>query len=156
MRIRILWVGKTKEPAINALITDYVSRIRYLSACDIVEVPDIARKRRLQGAELLRAEGDAIAKRLSESCRLVVLDEKGRQFTSPAFARWFDAELTRGTREIAFVIGGSEGISDPLLNRADLKLSLGAMTWTHEMCRVLLAEQIYRAFAILRNLPYHK
>jgi 23S rRNA (pseudouridine1915-N3)-methyltransferase len=156
MRIRILWVGKTKEPAISALVADYVSRIRHLSACDIVEIQDIARKRRLQGAELLRAEGEEIAKRLPEGCRLVVLDEKGRQFASPAFARWLDTELMRGTREIFFVIGGSEGISGHLLNRADLKLSLGAMTWTHEMCRVLLAEQIYRAFTILHNLPYHK
>jgi 23S rRNA (pseudouridine1915-N3)-methyltransferase len=86
----------------------------------------------------------------------VVLEETGTQFSSVEFARWFEAEQIHSTREIAFVIGGQDGLSTQVSARAHLRLSLGKMTWTHEMCRALLLEQIYRAFCILRHIPYHK
>jgi len=104
----------------------------------------------------LKAEGAEILRLLPENGRTVILEESGTQFSSIEFARWFENEQNRGTREVTFVIGSPDGLSAQVAGRADFKLSLGRMTWTHEMCRALLLEQIYRAFSILRKVPYHK
>ena len=119
-------------------------------------MPDVGKRRALRGEALLAAEGAEIRKALDDRSLAVVLDEHGRQFSSADFAAWFETEQDRGRREIVFVIGGPEGISPEISGRAQLTLSLGRMTWTHEMCRVLLLEQVYRAFSILRKIPYHK
>jgi 23S rRNA (pseudouridine1915-N3)-methyltransferase len=121
-----------------------------------VEARDRAKKRALSGAGLVEAEGEEIARHLPEHGRLVALDQKGSQYTSSGFARWLQSQQNAGVRGITFVIGGPEGLSPGISGRADLILSLGMMTWTHEMCRVLLMEQIYRALCILRGIPYHK
>jgi len=110
----------------------------------------------LHGEELRSAESSEIEKRVSETARVVVLDADGTELTSLDFARWFQKERNRGTRDLVFVIGGPEGISKRIVDRANLRLSLGGMTWTHELARVLLLEQVYRAFSILENSPYHK
>ena len=156
MRIRFLWVGKTKSPEIKSLVSDYLERIRRLVPCEIVESRDLSKKGSLPAARLIVEEGEELGKHLPENSRLVALDERGTQFTSPGFARWLEAEQNRGTRWITFIIGGPEGISPQITIRAHLVLSLGAMTWTHEMCRVLVMEQTYRALCIMRKIPYHK
>ncbi len=156
MRINVVWIGKTRNPEISALTADYLARVRHLVPCRIAEARDPARGRNMTGEELRTAEAAQLLKLSEGAGRIVVLDERGRQFSSPEFARWFECEQNQGTREIAFVIGGPEGISSKVTERAHLTLSLGRMTWTHEICRVLLLEQIYRAFGILRNIPYHK
>jgi len=156
MRLRIIWVGKTRNPQIGALAMDYLERARRLIPCEIVEARDSSRGRDLRGDDLRAAEAAQLLKLLEGSNRIVVLDERGRQFSSPEFARWFEAEQNHGTRGVSFVIGGPEGVSSSVTERAHLVLSLGRMTWTHEFCRVLLLEQIYRALGILKNIPYHK
>jgi 23S rRNA (pseudouridine1915-N3)-methyltransferase len=156
MRIKICWVGKTQNAPIRSLLSDYLARLSHLTSIEIVEVPDLSKRRGLRGAALLLAEGEEIALSLTSDGRKVVLDERGTQFSSLEFARWIEAGQIQGTREIAFIIGGPEGIGRALSEQAHLKLSLGKMTWTHEMARVLLLEQIYRALCILRNIPYHK
>jgi len=157
MRIRILWVGRTRNPSINDLCLDYLARARRLVPCDIIEVRDFSKSRSLRGAQLIAKEGAEMAELLPEdSCRIVVLAEKGKQFSSPEFARWFDKEQNQGTRNLCFIIGGPGGVSEELVARSHVQLSLGKMTWTHEMSRFLLLEQIYRAFSILRNIPYQK
>jgi 23S rRNA (pseudouridine1915-N3)-methyltransferase len=156
MRIKICWVGKTQNPPIKSLLLDYLERLDHLVPIETVEVPDLSKRRGLKGASLLAAEGEELARHLDANCRRVVLDEKGTQFSSVEFARWLEQEQVRGTREIAFLIGGPEGIDRKMAQQAYLRLSLGKMTWTHEMTRVLLAEQIYRALSILRNMPYHR
>ncbi len=156
MRLKICWVGKTRNSQIGALAEEYLARVRHLLPCEIVEARDVSRGRDLQGDERRAAEARQLLKLLEGSNRIVVLDEKGRQFSSPELARWFEIEQDRGTREITFVIGGAEGISPEISKRAHLILSLGRMTWTHEVCRMLLLEQIYRAFGILKHIPYHK
>lgn len=97
-----------------------------------------------------------IQKRLSADSRVVVLDEKGVELASPQLARWLQEEQNRGRREVIFVIGGPDGLSPTICERADLRLSLGKMTWPHEICQLLVLEQLYRALSILRNIPYHK
>lgn len=156
MNIRIVWVGKTRNAPIRSLLADYTSRLRRVVSVEIIEISDLSKRRGLRGAALVAAEGAEIAKQLSGDVRKVVLDERGKTLDSVGFAHWIEAEQLRGTREIAFVIGGSEGIDRGVARSADLELSLGKMTWTHEIARLLLLEQIYRAYSILHNSPYHK
>jgi 23S rRNA (pseudouridine1915-N3)-methyltransferase len=156
MNIKFLWVGKTKNSPIRTLLEEYQERIGHWVSCEIVETRDLSKKKSLRAAELIAEEGEALAKHLPEHGRLVALDETGAQFTSRDFARWIESEQNSGVRTITFVIGGPEGLSRMISGRASLILSLGKMTWTHEMCRVLLLEQVYRAFCIMRRIPYHK
>jgi 23S rRNA (pseudouridine1915-N3)-methyltransferase len=155
MQIKILWVGKTKNPSIKSLTLDYLDRVRHLVPCEIIEARDMSKKS-ASVAEALAREGDELARHVSGSGRLIALDEKGKEFTSQEFARWLESEQNSGSRSISFVIGGPDGLSSVISSRANLILSLGKMTWTHEMCRVLLLEQIYRAFCIMRRIPYHR
>ncbi len=156
MQIKFLWVGKTKNPSMKSLVADYSGRIRHLAPCEILETRDLAKRRSLSTAELIAEEGNELARFVPDSGRLVALDEAGRQFTSEGFAQWFESEQNSGHRVLTFVIGGPEGLSPVISRRAHLILSLGKMTWTHEMCRVLLLEQVYRALCIMRNIPYHR
>jgi 23S rRNA (pseudouridine1915-N3)-methyltransferase len=156
MQIKFLWIGKTKNAAIRSLLTDYVERIRHMVPCEVIEARDLSKRRSLGAAELIAAEGEELARHIPDSGKMVALDETGAQFTSREFARWLQSEQNSGTRAITYVIGGPEGLSPLISRRASITLSLGKMTWTHEMCRVLLLEQTYRALCIMRNIPYHK
>jgi 23S rRNA (pseudouridine1915-N3)-methyltransferase len=156
MQIKFLWIGKTKNSAIKSLVSDYLERIRHLVPCEVIEARDISKRSSFPAAGLIEAEGEELFRHIPAGGRLVALDETGSQFASRDFARWLESEQNRGTRVITFVIGGPEGLSRMVCDRSNLILSLGKMTWTHEMCRVLLLEQIYRAFCIMRNIPYHK
>jgi len=156
MRINFLWVGKTKNSSIKSMMSDYLERIRHLVPCDVVETRDLSKHRSSGASELIKCEGAELVRHIPESGRLVALDEKGKQLTSRDFARWLESEQNSGSRIITFVIGGPEGLSDMISSRAHLVLSMGRMTWTHEMCRVLLLEQTYRALCIMRGIPYHK
>jgi 23S rRNA (pseudouridine1915-N3)-methyltransferase len=156
MQIKILWVGKTKNSSIKSLISDYQARIRHWVPCEILETRDISKRRSLRSSELVECEGEELARCIPEHGRLVALDEKGSQFTSSDFARWFESEQNSGARVITFVMGGPEGLSRAISSRANTILSMGKMTWTHEMCRMLLLEQIYRALCIMHKIPYHK
>jgi 23S rRNA (pseudouridine1915-N3)-methyltransferase len=155
MHVRFIWVGKTRNPSIQALISEYLERLRHLTSCEIIETRDFSKGKDLSGERRLAAEAAEIRKYLGAG-RIVLLDGSGVQFTSPDFARWFEKELNQGTRELTFVLGGPLGMSPELGEHAHVRLSLGTMTWTHEMCRMLLLEQLYRACSILRNIPYHK
>ncbi len=156
MRIKVCWIGKTQNAQIKSLLADYLGRLNHLLPIEILEVPDLSKRRQLKGAALRAAEAAAFDSALARDCRRVVLDESGRQLSSLEFARWLETEQVHGVRELAFVIGGPEGIDRAFSKRAHLSLSLGKMTWTHEMARLLLLEQVYRALSILRNIPYHK
>jgi 23S rRNA (pseudouridine1915-N3)-methyltransferase len=156
MRIRIFWIGKTQNAPIKSLISDYLDRLRHMAPVEIHEAPDFSKRRGLTGASLLAAERTEIDRFLAADSRKVVLDEQGAQLTSTEFARWIEAAQIQGVREVSFIIGGPAGLDPALREQAHFRLSLGRMTWTHEMARVLLLEQIYRAFSILRNIPYHK
>jgi 23S rRNA (pseudouridine1915-N3)-methyltransferase len=156
MRIKFLWLGKTKSPSIRSLLSDYEDRTQHLVTCEILEGRDLSKARQLREVDRIAAEGDELMRFISGTPRLVALDERGREFSSAEFARWFENEQNRGTKEIVFIIGGADGLSPEISRKADMILSLGRMTWTHDMCRVLLLEQVYRAFSILKNIPYHK
>ncbi len=156
MHIRVLWLGKTKSLPIRTLAVDYLERTRHMVPCEVVEVRDPGKGRSLRADELVAAEAAQLSKSLGSGARIVALDAGGMEFTSEELARWLCTEQNHGTREIDFIIGGPEGLSRDIMDKAHLILSMGRMTWTHEMCRALLMEQLYRSYCILRNVPYHK
>jgi 23S rRNA (pseudouridine1915-N3)-methyltransferase len=142
VKIRLLMLGKTRRLEIRAVLDDYVKRISRQSPIEVTEVRDVA-------AALKRLEADRAA-------TVVLLDAAGKSLDSEAFAKWIAEQRDRGTREVIFLCGDADGFPDLLRQRAQQKLSLGAMTFSHELARVMLAEQIYRAFAILSGSPYPK
>ncbi|MBZ5539308.1 MAG: 23S rRNA (pseudouridine(1915)-N(3))-methyltransferase RlmH [Acidobacteriia bacterium] len=142
MRIRLLMLGKTRRPELRALLEDYTKRISRHASIEAVELRDSA-------AALKKLDADRAA-------TIVLLDAEGKQPASEAFAKWIGELRDRGTRELVFLCGGAEGFPEELRRRAQHKLSLSAMTFSHELARVMLAEQLYRAFAILSGGPYPK
>jgi 23S rRNA (pseudouridine1915-N3)-methyltransferase len=143
VKIRIAWVGKTKEPAIETLTDDYLKRIARYAHASGLELKD-------EAAIISLARGE----RRKERHRLIVLDSPGRQLSSEELAHWLQREQMQA-RPLLFAIGGPDGFSKETRREASFTLSLGKMTLPHELARVVLLEQIYRAFTILRNHPYH-
>ncbi|MEW6368969.1 MAG: 23S rRNA (pseudouridine(1915)-N(3))-methyltransferase RlmH [Acidobacteriota bacterium] len=153
MRMRFVWVGKTKDRRIAELESEYLRRISHYYACDVA----VARPARGgSAAECLAKEGDEINKRVGPGAYTVLLDSGGDMMDTAGFARWIGSLGDGRTREVVFVVGGHLGIDPRLLASARRSLSLSKMTFTHELCRVLLLEQIYRACTILNGIPYHK
>jgi len=136
-------LGRTRRAEIRTLLDDYLGRIRHYAEVEITE---------------LRDSGDSVARKLklAPSASTILLDAAGKQFTSAEFARWLGELRDRGTREIVFLCGDAEGFPEALRRAAKQKLSLSTLTMPHEFARVVLAEQIYRAFAILAGHPYPK
>jgi 23S rRNA (pseudouridine1915-N3)-methyltransferase len=145
MRIRLVLLGKTRNPQLRALIEDYRERLARFAPVEIVEWKSTdARPPVLEGA---RGKGGA---------PVVLLDAAGREFTSEEFARWLARQLNSGQKELVFLLGGAEGFPEETKNQADVLLSLSRLTMPHELARVVLLEQLYRAFALLREHPYPK
>ncbi|HKI12804.1 MAG TPA: 23S rRNA (pseudouridine(1915)-N(3))-methyltransferase RlmH [Candidatus Acidoferrum sp.] len=142
MKIRLLLLGKTRRTEMCALLDEYVKRISRTCPIELIEVRDAA-----AAIKKLDAERAATA---------VLLDAGGKSYDSQAFAKWLGEQRDRGTREIIFVCGDADGFPAALRERVKQKVSLSAMTYSHELARVMLAEQIYRAFAILSGSPYPK
>jgi 23S rRNA (pseudouridine1915-N3)-methyltransferase len=142
MKIRLLMLGKTRSTEINAILGDYIKRINRYCPIEITEVRD----------------ADAALKKLEagRAATALLLDAGGKADDSSSFAKWLGELRNRGTRELIFVCGDADGFSDALRERVKQKISLSAMTYSHELARVMLAEQIYRAFAILSGSPYPK
>jgi 23S rRNA (pseudouridine1915-N3)-methyltransferase len=154
MRIRVLWQGKTKNTHLRALAGDYVARIKRFNELVIEELAG-ARASHSTGPGQISAPEKRLLAKLGASTR-VVLDPRGREWTSGEFAEWLGQQALRGTRELAFLVGGPEGFSEAFRKGAHLLLSLSPMTLTSDWARVLLLEQIYRAFTILRGYPYSR
>jgi 23S rRNA (pseudouridine1915-N3)-methyltransferase len=143
MKIRLLMLGKTRREEARALLDDYTARIRHYAGVEVTELRD-------SGPAALRKL------KLDSSATIVLLDAAGKQFTSQQFAKWLGDLRDRGTRELVFLCGDAEGFPADLRAAAKQKLSLSTLTMPHEFARVVLAEQIYRAFAILAGHPYPK
>jgi 23S rRNA (pseudouridine1915-N3)-methyltransferase len=142
MKLHLLMLGKTRRPELRAVLEDYVKRISRHSPIEINEVRDAA-------AALRRLDADRAA-------TVILLDAAGKTLDSSAFAKWLADHRDRGTRELVFLCGAADGFPDSIRSRAHQKLSLSSMTFSHELARVMLAEQLYRAFAILSGSPYPK
>lgn len=155
MRITVVSVGKLKERFWREASDEYLKRMRPYADIRIVEIPDRDPGKGGE-AKALAEEGADILKALPDSTYVIAMDVVGRQLSSEAFSAHIDRLGVDGRSSIAFVIGGSHGLDAGVLSRADERLSLGAMTLPHNMARVVLLEQLYRAFRISRGEPYHK
>ena len=143
MKIRLIMLGRTRRAEVRALVDDYLGRIRHYAEIEITE--------------LREASDSSLRKlKLEPSATIVLLDAVGKQFTSEEFARWLGELRDRGARELVFLCGDAAGFPESLRRTARQRLSLSTLTMPHEFARVVLAEQIYRAFAILAGHPYPK
>ena len=153
MKVLILAVGKMRDPHWRKLAAQYIDRIAHYLPIEVVEV----RESRAGQPQTRRAEeGAALLAAVPDGAILVALDERGQSLGSHAFAAWTEERMIRGTRYLAFAVGGPEGLADGVRDAAELVLSLSAMTFPHDMARTLLTEQIYRSMTIIRGEPYHR
>ena len=150
MKFHFVWVGKTKDKNWRALQAEYYQRLSHFVKCEITEVKDAAPH---EGVEI---EGNRILEKVNHSSFVCVLDVKGRSISSPELAKEIENWQNRGLKEITFIIGGAEGVSSRVVEKAEFSLSLSFLTFTHEAARVILLEQLYRAYTIIRGFPYQK
>ena len=149
MKFRFVWVGKTRDKNWKALEEEYLKRLSYFVSCDVKIAKDVNAPCRTE------TEGNRIIELLNPKSFAVLLDPAGHPLSSPELAERLKNWENRGLKEVAFIIGGAEGVSRAVAERADDRLSLSFLTFTHEMARVILLEQLYRAYTILRGFPYH-
>ncbi len=154
MKINILFTGKTKIPYIEEGVRDYLGRLKhYISGATII-IPDLKNTKNLTENEIRIREGNSILKAIPQSNMVILLDERGKEYSSVELSQFLNKKFLEG-RDLCFVVGGAYGFSKEVYKAADTKVSLSKLTFSHQMIRMILAEQIYRAFTILRNEPYH-
>ena len=159
MNITIISVGKLKEKYLKMGIEEYVKRLGGYAKVELVEVPDEKAPEQLSDAEMeivKKKEGERILAKISDGMHVVALAIEGKMKSSEEMARDLESLMTYGTSKIAFVIGGSLGLHEDVMKRADEKLSFGKMTLPHQLMKLVLVEQIYRSFRIIKGEPYHK
>lgn len=155
MNIKLIAVGKTDNPALQQLISTYEKRLSYYINFDLQLLPDIKNSKSLSEEQQKIKEGELILSYVELSHHLILLDERGKEYTSIAFADELQKKMNTGIKQLTFVIGGPYGFSQAIYQRANSKLSLSKLTFSHQMIRLFFVEQLYRAFTILRNEPYH-
>ena len=155
MKIKLLVVGKTKDSSLIQLIEDYVKRLSHYTNFEFQIIPDLKKVKNLSKPEIKEKEGTIILNQLENSDWVVVLDEKGKEYTSMQFSSFLQKKMNAGHKQLIFIIGGPYGFSDAMYKRANEKLSFSKMTFSHQMIRLFAVEQIYRGFTILKDEPYH-
>jgi 23S rRNA (pseudouridine1915-N3)-methyltransferase len=154
MKISLIWIDKTKDRHLLELIDDYLHRLAKYVKYNILELA--SPKSQTERSVVLETEAKAILNVLSPGSYKVVLDENGQQFSSLALGRFIEKHQNMGTRDLTFIIGGHFGLSERIKEQADFVMSLSSLTFTHDMARLILAEQLYRAYTIINNHPYQK
>jgi len=155
MNIRLLAIGKTDNKALQTLIDDYTKRLSFYVKFDIDIIPDIKNVKNLSEAQQKEKEGELILSKISATDQLILLDENGSTFSSVAFSDYLQKKMNAGIKTLVFVIGGPYGFSEEVYKKAQGKVSLSEMTFSHQMVRLFVIEQLYRGFTILKNEPYH-
>jgi 23S rRNA (pseudouridine1915-N3)-methyltransferase len=155
MQIRLIAVGKTDHVAIQTLLEEYSKRLGFYIKFELEIIPDLKNSKNLSEASQKEKEGELILKKVQTSDELVLLDEQGKQYSSVDFSDYLQKKMNAGLKQLIFVIGGPYGFSAEVYQRANGKISLSKMTFSHQMVRVFFVEQLYRAFTILKNEPYH-
>lgn len=155
MNIRLLTIGKTHTKYIQEGIGEYLKRLRYYIPFEIVELPDARISSKSSESQQKEKEADIFLDKISPSDCVVILDERGKELTSVDFSKFIEKNILAAKKSMVFLIGGPYGFSSKIYERADHKISLSKMTFTHEMVRLFIAEQIYRAMTIMRGESYH-
>ena len=155
MKILLITVGKTDQQWLIDGISQDVDRLAHFCQFEMQVIPDIRNTRSMEVQVQKVREGEQILKLLQPSDDVYLLDDKGREMTSPDMARWLEKRMAQSTKRLVFIIGGPYGFSADVYDRVPGRLSLSKMTFSHQMVRLIFVEQLYRAFSILNNLPYH-
>ncbi len=155
MKIKLLAIGKTDDKNLIALITIYQKRLKHYINFNFEIIPDLKKVKNLTETQQKEKEGELILQRLLPTDELILLDEKGQEFRSIQFSKFLQKKMNAGIKQLVLVIGGPYGFSDVVYQKAQGKISLSKMTFSHQMIRLFMVEQLYRAFTILKNEPYH-
>ncbi|PHX61949.1 MAG: 23S rRNA (pseudouridine(1915)-N(3))-methyltransferase RlmH [Flavobacteriales bacterium] len=155
MNIKLIVIGKTDNKNLNALIEEYTKRLGFYIKFDLEVIPDIKNVKNLSESEQKTKEGQLILEKLIPTDQLILLDENGKEFNSIGFSDFLQKKMNSGIKTLVFVIGGPYGFSDEVYQKAQGKVALSQMTFSHQMVRLFVIEQIYRGFTILNNEPYH-
>ena len=155
MRIALLTVGKTDKDWVKQGMDIYVSRLKHYIPFSIIEIPELKNVSALSKEQIKTKEGELILKNIKPADNLVLLDERGKEYSSVEFAKVLQDKINYEGKDIVFVIGGAYGFSEDVYRRANSRMSLSRMTFSHQMVRAIFAEQLYRAFTIIKGEPYH-
>lgn len=155
MKIVLLTIGKTSEKYLIEGIARYQKRLKHYTQFEMLEISNLKNAKNFSNAELMKKEGELMMKQLQNSDHLVLLDDKGKNFTSIKFAQKLQSWMLSGKKRLVFVVGGAYGFSEDVYARGNEILSLSKMTFSHQMVRLFFVEQIYRGYTILNNEPYH-
>lgn len=155
MNIKLVVVGKTEEKYLREGIDIFEKRLKFYIPYEMVIIPSLKDTKNLSPQMVKDREGEMILKQVAKADKVVLFDEKGKEFRSLEYADFLQKNMNSGIKTLAFVVGGAFGFSDEVYNKADLKIAMSKMTFSHQMIRLMIVEQIYRAFTILKNEPYH-
>ncbi|MFT7330088.1 MAG: 23S rRNA (pseudouridine1915-N3)-methyltransferase [Roseivirga sp.] len=155
MKIKLLAIGKTDDKNLLKLIETYQNRLKHYIKFEVSIIPDIKNIKNLSKKQQKEKEGELILKQLQPTDELILLDEKGKDFRSLEFAKYLQKKMTSGIKQLVIAIGGPYGFSEEVYKKSNGKISLSKMTFSHQMIRLFVVEQLYRGFTILKNEPYH-
>lgn len=155
MKIKLILVGKTNEPYLQKGIDEYQGRLKHYIAFERVEIPELKQVAALSKEQIKLKEGELILRQIKDSDYVIILDERGKMYSSIDWARHLEHTITHSSKDIVFVIGGGYGFSPEVYSRSDSALSLSQMTFSHQLIRLIFLEQLYRAFTIIKGEPYH-
>lgn len=155
MRVTLILVGKTVNRHFVDLVDDYASRLKHYISFDIVTIPELKNTKNLSAEQQKQQEGELIQKQLQAGDHVVLLDEHGKELRSVEFSRWMEQKMQTVGKRLVFIVGGPYGFSPDVYAKANEKLSLSKMTFSHQMVRLIFVEQLYRAMTIMKGEPYH-
>ena len=155
MKIKLLVIGKTDDKNLNELISIYQKRLQHYVSFQLEIIPDLKNSKNLSQLQQKEKEGELILNKIQSTDQLILLDEKGKEYRSLEFANYLQKKMNSGIKQLVFVIGGPYGFSESVYKKAMGKLSLSKMTFSHQMIRLFVVEQLYRGMSILKNEPYH-
>lgn len=155
MKIKLLAIGKTDNKNLIALIDEYQNRLKHYVKFELEIIPDVKNVKNLSEVQQKEKEGELILSKIQNTDQLVVLDDKGNAYTSIQFSKYLQKKMNSGIKQLVLVIGGPYGFSEAVYKKSSGKISLSEMTFSHQMIRLFVVEQLYRGFTILKNEPYH-
>jgi len=155
MKIKIICIGKTNKSFMIDGETEYLKRLKHYVNVEKVEIPELKNAKNLSESEIKKSEGNLILQKIAPTDIVILLDENGKEYNSLQFSKYIQKQMNSGSKNLFFVVGGAYGFSEDIYSRANGKISLSQMTFSHQMVRMFFLEQIYRAFTILKGQPYH-
>lgn len=155
MNIKLIVVGKNEQKYLKEALDIYIKRLTHYINFELVVLPDVKNAKNMSVSELKDKEAELILKHSAKADKVVLLDEKGKEYSSVEFSKYIEKQMNASLKTLAFVVGGAFGFSDKVYSQANEKLSISKMTFSHQMIRLLFVEQLYRAFTIIKGEPYH-